>query len=105
MDGSPQEAVTVAHRSPGFGDAVSPHIDYLAAGSYSLCRNCCPADAQKFCHHLRRNLIGDQRRLGDAIWSGVREKLKDAATVVVERDGAQLWLRARGGQSCLDSIG
>ena len=91
--------------APGFGDPVSPHIDHLTAGSYRLGRNCCPPHAQKLCYHLRRNLIGDQRRLGDATRFGVRQKLKNAATVVVERDRAQLWLRARGGQSCLDSIG
>ena len=39
-----------------------------------------PAHAQKkLCHHLRRNLVGDQRRLTDATWPGIREKLKDAA--------------------------
>src|SRR5215470_6387460 len=79
--------------APGFSDPVSPLIDQLAGGSYPLSRNCCPPDAQKLRHHLRRSLIGDQRRLGDAIWSGVRQKLKDAASVVVQRDRAQLLLR------------
>jgi hypothetical protein len=74
----------------GFGDPVSPHIDHLTAGSYCLGRNCCPPHAQKLCHHLRRNLVGDQRRLGNATWSGGRQKLKNAATVVVERNRAQL---------------
>jgi len=79
--------------APGIGDPVSPHIDHLAARSYRLGRNCCPPDAQKLCHHLRRNLVGDQRRLGDAMWSGVRQKLKDTPPVVVKRDRAQLPLR------------
>src|SRR5215475_9909686 len=85
-----EAAVTVAHRSPGFGDPVSPHIDHLTAGTYHLGRNCCPPHAQKLCHHLRRNLVGDQSRLGDATWSGARQKFKNAATVVVERNRAQL---------------
>jgi hypothetical protein len=72
---------------------------------YPLSRNCCPPHAQKLCHHLRRNLVGDQRHLGNATRSGIRERLKDAVTVVVEGDRAQLWLRARGGQSCRDNIG
>ena len=80
-------------QASGFGDPVSPHIDRLSAGSDRLGRNCCPPDAQKLCQHLRRNLVGDQRRLGDAAWSSVRQKLKDAATVVVERNRAQLPLR------------
>ncbi len=50
-------------------------------------------DLAKLCHHLRRNLVGDQRRLGDATRSGIRQKLKDAATVVVKRERAQLPLR------------
>jgi hypothetical protein len=76
-------------QSPGFGDAVSPHINHLTVGLYRLSRNCYPSHTQKLCHHLRRNLVGDQRRLGHAKRSGIREKLKDAATVVVERDRAQ----------------
>jgi hypothetical protein len=79
--------------APSFGDSVSPHVDRLAAGSYRLGRDCCPPDAQKLRHHLRRNLVGDQRRLGDAIWPGVRQKLKNAPSVVVQRDRAQLPLR------------
>jgi hypothetical protein len=91
--------------APGFSDAVSPHIDHLTVGLYPLSRNCCPPHAQKLCHHLRRNLVGDQRHLGNATRSGIRERVKDAVTVVVEGDRAQLWLRARGGQSCRDNIG
>ncbi len=79
--------------APGFGDPVSPHIDHLAAGSHRLGGDCCPPDAQKLCHRLRRNLVGDQCRLGDATWSGVCKKLKDAPPVVVQRDRAQLPLR------------
>jgi hypothetical protein len=79
--------------APGFGDDASPHIDHLAAASYRLGRNCCPSDAQKLCHHLRCNVVSDQRRFGDAIWSGVRQKFKDAPSVVVQRDRAQLPLR------------
>jgi hypothetical protein len=75
--------------APGFGDPVTPHIDRLAVGSYRLGRNCCPPDAQKLRHHLRRNVVGDQRRFSNAIWSGVRQKLKDAPSVVVQKDRAQ----------------
>lgn len=91
--------------APGFGDTVSSHIDHLTVGLYPLSRNCYPAHAQELRHHLRGNLVGNERRLGDAKRSGIREKLKDASTVVVERDRVQLWLRGRGGQSRLDSIG
>jgi hypothetical protein len=79
------------------GAQVSPHIDRLTVSLYALGRNCYPSHAQKLCHHLRRNLVGDQRHLGDAKRSSIGKKLKDAATVVVEGDHTQLWLQEGGG--------
>jgi hypothetical protein len=79
--------------APGVGDAVSPHFDHLTAGLYRLGRNCSPPHAQKLGHHLRRIFVGNQRRLGDATRSSARQKLKDAATVVIERDRVQSPLR------------
>jgi hypothetical protein len=76
----------------GIRDPIAPHVDRLCACPHCLSRHRGPSGAQKLCQYLRRNLVGDQRRLGDTTWSGVCQELEYTATVIIVRHRAQLAL-------------
>jgi hypothetical protein len=78
--------------SAGIRDPIAPHVDRLCACPHCLSRHRGPSGAQKLCQYLRRNLVGDQRRLGDTTWSGVCQELEYTATVIIVRHRAQLAL-------------